>query len=72
MLRSTTVTGWDTRPASRPEWRVVPAVRNKRVHFVFDDRIVIPGPRVVAGTEALARTLHPAAFAGNLAVGMER
>ena len=40
----------------------VPAVRNRRVHFVFDDRIVIPGPRVVEGTEALARTLHPEAF----------
>ena len=27
----------------------VPAVRNDRVHFLFDDRIVIPGPRVVEG-----------------------
>ena len=40
----------------------VPAVRNGRVHFLFDDRIVIPGPRVVDGTVALARTLHPDAF----------
>lgn len=40
----------------------VPAVRNGRVQFVFDDRIVIPGPRIVAGTEALARTLHPDGF----------
>jgi iron complex transport system substrate-binding protein len=40
----------------------VPAVRTGRVHFLFDDRIVIPGPRVVEGTEALARTLHPDAF----------
>ena len=37
----------------------VPAVRRGRVHFLFDDRIVIPGPRVVEGTEVLARTLHP-------------
>lgn len=40
----------------------VPAVRNKRVVFLFDDRIVIPGPRVVAGTTAMARALHPEAF----------
>ena len=40
----------------------VPAVRNKRVVFLFDDRIVIPGPRVVAGTTAMARALHPDVF----------
>src|SRR3954470_14634828 len=40
----------------------VPAVRNGRVHFLFDDRIVIPGPRVVEGTEVMARALHPEAF----------
>ena len=49
----------------RKVWGVlgsVPAVRNGRVLFLFDDRIVIPGPRVVHGTEALARALHPGAF----------
>jgi cobalamin transport system substrate-binding protein len=40
----------------------VPAVRNHRVLFLFDDRIVIPGPRVVDGTLVLARALHPDAF----------
>lgn len=40
----------------------VPAVRTNRVHFLFDDRIVIPGPRVVEGTAAIARTLHPDVF----------
>jgi iron complex transport system substrate-binding protein len=40
----------------------IPAVRNKRVLFLFDDRIVIPGPRVVEGTMVLARALHPEAF----------
>jgi iron complex transport system substrate-binding protein len=40
----------------------VPAVRNDRVLFLFDDRIVIPGPRVVEGTEIMARSLHPDAF----------
>jgi iron complex transport system substrate-binding protein len=46
-------------------WQVlasVPAVRNNRVIFLFDDRIVIPGPRVVAGTTAMARALHPDLF----------
>jgi iron complex transport system substrate-binding protein len=41
----------------------VPAVRNNRVLFLFDDRIVIPGPRVVEGTAAMAKALHPGAFA---------
>ena len=40
----------------------VPAVRANRVHFLFDDRIVIPGPRVVDGTAAIARALHADAF----------
>ncbi|HMC78354.1 MAG TPA: ABC transporter substrate-binding protein [Vicinamibacterales bacterium] len=40
----------------------VPAVRNHRVLFLFDDRIVIPGPRVVEGTTAMAKALHPDAF----------
>lgn len=40
----------------------VPAVRNGRVLFLFDDRIVIPGPRVVEGTLEIARALHPDAF----------
>jgi iron complex transport system substrate-binding protein len=40
----------------------IPAVRNHRVLFLFDDRIVIPGPRVVEGTAAMAAALHPDAF----------
>lgn len=40
----------------------VPAVRNRRVLFLFDDRIVIPGPRVVEGTKAIAAALHPEVF----------
>lgn len=55
-------------------WKVlaaVPAVRNQRVHFLFDDRIVIPGPRVVEGTTELARALHPEAFAAERGGGRE-
>src|SRR5204863_3627789 len=40
----------------------VPAVRTGRVYFLFDDRIVIPGPRIVEGTLALAKALHPDVF----------
>ena len=40
----------------------VPAVHDNRVIFLFDDRIVIPGPRVVEGTRAMAAALHPDAF----------
>jgi cobalamin transport system substrate-binding protein len=40
----------------------IPAVRNHRVLFLFDDRIVIPGPRVVEGTRAMAAALHPDLF----------
>jgi ABC-type Fe3+-hydroxamate transport system substrate-binding protein len=40
----------------------IPAVRNHRVIFLFDDRIVIPGPRVVEGTLVMAKALHPESF----------
>ena len=40
----------------------VPAVRNRQIFFLFDDRIVIPGPRVADGTLLIARALHPEAF----------
>ncbi len=53
------------RDAELNVWRVlasVPAVRDGRIHFLFDDRIVIPGPRVVEGTMTMARALHPEAF----------
>lgn len=36
----------------------VPAVRANRVHIITDPRTVIPGPRVVAGVEAIAERLH--------------
>jgi len=40
----------------------VPAVRNGRIVFLFDDRIVVPGPRVAEGTLLIATALHPDAF----------
>ncbi|HEY3885093.1 MAG TPA: ABC transporter substrate-binding protein, partial [Vicinamibacterales bacterium] len=47
---------WDALPS-------VPAVRDHRIVFLADDRIVIPGPRVVEGTRLIAKALHPDAFA---------
>jgi len=46
---------WNALPA-------VPAVRNHRVHLLRGEEFVVPGPRVAAATEELARTLHPEAF----------
>ena len=37
----------------------VPAVRNKRVHFITGQQMTVPGPRVIDGIERMARALHP-------------
>jgi iron complex transport system substrate-binding protein len=49
----------------RRTWAVLsslPAVRDGRLHFLGGDHLVVPGPRVGAATEALARALHPEAY----------
>jgi ABC-type Fe3+-hydroxamate transport system substrate-binding protein len=40
----------------------LPAVRNRRIHLLVGGEFVVPGPRVVAATERLARTIHPEAW----------
>lgn len=40
----------------------VPAVQRGRIHILSGEHLVVPGPRVVRGTEAFARALHPDAF----------
>ena len=40
----------------------VPAVRHGRIQILNGEHLVVPGPRVVQGTEAFARALHPEAF----------
>jgi iron complex transport system substrate-binding protein len=42
---------WDAAPS-------IPAVRNKRVHVLLDERLVVPGPRIAAGVELLERALR--------------
>ena len=46
---------WSTLPS-------IPAVRNRRVHFLNADYLVVPGPRLGLATEAFARAIHPDAF----------
>jgi len=46
-------------------WRAlasVPAVQRDRIEILVGEHLVVPGPRVVQGTEAIARALHPDAF----------
>ena len=40
----------------------LPAVRQRRVHFLTGSTLVVPGPRVAEGVELMARALHPDAF----------
>lgn len=48
--------------ARRVGWERLSAVRGGAVHNVSRTLLLIPGPRIVDGVEALARTLHPDAF----------
>jgi iron complex transport system substrate-binding protein len=40
----------------------IPAVRSGRIYSLSGQHLVVPGPRVVQGTETFARALHPEAF----------
>jgi iron complex transport system substrate-binding protein len=55
----------EQRRAQRADWNAlgaVPAVKNGRVYLLADERIVVPGPRVVEGTRLIAQAIHPDAF----------
>ena len=39
-----------------------PAVRNARIYVLAGEYLVVPGPRLGQGVQAIARTLHPEAF----------
>jgi iron complex transport system substrate-binding protein len=50
--------------AARPGWETMTAVADQRVVVVREDVVITrPGPRIVDGLEALARAIHPDAFA---------
>jgi len=40
----------------------IPAVRNHRVYVLRGEEFVVPGPRIAAATERIARALHPELF----------
>jgi iron complex transport system substrate-binding protein len=43
-------------------WKMIPAVKNGRVHVIDSDLIDRPSPRIIDGLEEIARTLHPERF----------
>ncbi len=47
--------------ATRPGWRILDAVRNRK-YAVISDAVNRPAPRIVSAVEELARQLHPEAF----------
>jgi iron complex transport system substrate-binding protein len=53
------------REQERKVWQqlpAIPAVKNGRVHVLIGDHLVVPGPRIAAAAEELARAIHPEAF----------
>ena len=55
----------DTQAAEIAVWNrlpAIPAVRNKRVHFLLGNQFVVPGPRLAEATAEIARALHPEVF----------
>jgi iron complex transport system substrate-binding protein len=55
---------WDTSATAREQavrrtLPALPAVRANRIHIVADDRLFIPGPRVVDAARILAGVIHP-------------
>ena len=58
---------WDDAHLAREQavWgalKSVPAVRNKQVYILVDEKLSIPGPRVVEAVRVFAKILHPDKF----------
>lgn len=62
----------EPRPARRPGWDVVPAVREGRVRTVDGDLVHRLGPRVGEAARALAKVIHPGRAAALRALELER
>jgi iron complex transport system substrate-binding protein len=43
-------------------WKMIPAVKNGRLHLIDSDLIDRPSPRIIDGLEEIARILHPERF----------
>ena len=49
----------------RADWRglgMLPAVKNNRIHYLTNDFLLVPGPRVGLTVEEFARAIHPELF----------
>jgi iron complex transport system substrate-binding protein len=43
-------------------WKMIPAVRDGRIHLINSDLVDRPSPRIIEGLEEMARFFHPEAF----------
>ena len=43
-------------------FRSIPAVKAGRVHILYGDHLVVPGPRIAQAAEEIGKALHPDAF----------
>ena len=43
-------------------WKMIPAVRNGRIHMIDSDLIDRPSPRIIDGLEEITKVLHPEQF----------
>ncbi len=43
-------------------WKMIPAVKNGRIHLIDSDLVDRPSPRIIDGLEEMARALHPERF----------
>jgi iron complex transport system substrate-binding protein len=56
----------------RSGWQSMAAIRAGRIHFLDEDLVSRPGPRVALGLKAIAAALHPDRFASELQKGTDR
>jgi iron complex transport system substrate-binding protein len=43
-------------------WKMIPAVKNGRIHLIDSDLVDRPSPRIIDGLEEMAKVLHPERF----------
>jgi iron complex transport system substrate-binding protein len=43
-------------------WKIIPAIKNNRIHLINSDLIDRPSPRIIEALEVISRIIHPSAF----------